>query len=148
MKKALSVFVSVLVFGLIPVFSVSAFNVNINVEILNRENITSDTDWITIDLSQYSPWELGIRSLYIAMYTGLRADCIGDGVDFGIRPFNDDYNYRVLRMSSIHGDPTNTDDYVQYVWLPLNSSNKIQYRAQDLGCAVLDYVALVVLGYD
>jgi hypothetical protein len=147
MKKALSVFIAVLVFSLIPLFSAYAITVNINGEILNSANITSDTDWITIDLSQYSPWELGIRSLYLAMYAGLRSSCTGNGVRFDIRPFNDDNNIRMLMMTSIHGDPSNTDDYVQYVWLPLNSSNKIQYRIQDLDCSNVD-VRLYVLGYD
>jgi len=147
MKKTFAVFIAMLLFCLIPLFSVSAFTVNINVEILNKKNITTDTNWTVIDLSQYSPWGLGIRSLYVAMFTGLRSTCVGDGVHFYIRPFNDNNNIRAQIMTSIHTDPTNTDNYIQYVWLPLNSSNKIEYKVDDLGCSNVD-VSLEVVGYD
>lgn len=147
MKKRLSVFIAVLLFSLIPVFSVSAFTVDINVDILNRENINSNTGWITIDVSQYEPWELGIRSIYVAMYTRLHSTCVGDTVGFYIRPYNDANNIRLQMVTSIHTNPANGDDHIQYVWLPINSSNKIEYMVDDLGCSYVD-VRLWVVGYD
>jgi hypothetical protein len=147
MKKILTIMIGVLLLSHISVYSVSAITVNINEKLVQRQGITADTDWTVIDGSQFSPWEAGIRSLYIAMYTGMRSSCVGDGVHVMLRPFNDDNNVRHQIITSIHDDPENTDGYIQYVWLPLNSSNKLEYKVSDLGCTEVD-LQMFVVGYD
>ncbi len=147
MKKILTIVMGALLSGLIPVYSASAVTVNINEQILERVDITADTDWTVIDGSHYSPWESGIRSVYIAIFTSMRSSCAGDGVHVMLRPFNDNNNVRYQILTSIHNDPENSDNYVQYVWLPINSSNKIEYKVDDLGCTEVD-LRLFVVGYD
>lgn len=147
MKKILATASGALLLSLTVVFSAAAVTVNTNEQLVQRQGITADTDWIVIDGSQYSPWESGMRSLYIAMYTGMRSSCVGDGVQVMIRPFNDDNNVRHQLLTSFRDDPENTDSYIQYVWLPLNSSNKLEYKVSDLGCTEVD-IQMFVVGYD
>jgi hypothetical protein len=72
---------------------------------------------------------------------------VGDGVKVYVRPFNDDNNIRVQMLTSIHDDPENGDDYIQYVWLPMNASNKIEYKIESPTCTSVDF-RLFVVGYD
>ena len=147
MKKTLTIFIGVLLLCLISVYSVSASTFNINALIINSENITEDTGWVVFDGSQYSPWESGIRSIYVAMQTTMNSTCVGDGVKVYLRPYNDDINIRVQMLTSIHDDPENGDNYIQYVWLPMNESNKIEYKIESLSCTSVNF-RLIVVGYD
>jgi len=149
MKKAFFFVPAIVLFSLIQAYSVHAINVNINVEVLNVQNISKDTDWITIDFSQYKLWESNITSLYVAMISVVRSDCVGDTIQFHIRPFGDDSNYRVQLSRSTSLSLTNGDEHVQYVWLPINSSNKIEYKIASISCSTAKVdVRLLVLGYD
>jgi hypothetical protein len=146
-KTALILTVFVVVF--LQVYSAHAINVNINKEILNVDNITQDTDWTTIDLSQYSPWKSKVRSLYIMMFTGVESDCAGDTIWFYIRPFGDETNIRVQTSRSTSLDLNNSDEHIQYVWLPLNSSNKIEYKIDSIACPSANvHVILQIVGYE
>ena len=146
MKKAFFFVPAIVLFSLIQVYSVHAINVNINVEVLNVKNISKDTDWITIDLSQYKLWESNITSVYLAMFTSIQSNCPEDTVQFRVRPFGDDSNsrFQFARCTS-----SGHDEHIQYVWLPINSSNKIEYKIADINCpnAKVD-VQLFGLGYD
>ena len=147
MKKMSIVVTGILLFSLISVSSAFAINVDINGEILHRENITEDTGWTVIDLSQYSPYEAGIRSIYVGILTGMRSSCAGDGIVISIRPFNDDANMRVQLLTSLRDEPSNTDNSMLYVWLPWQSSNRMEYKVEDLLCTEMD-LRLFIVGYD
>ena len=149
MKKAFFFVPAIVLFSLIQVYSVHAINVNINVEVLNVQNITKDTDWITIDFSQAKLWESNITSLYVAMFSAVHSNCVGDTIQFHIRPFGDVSNYRIQLSRSTSLSLTNGDEHIQYVWLPINSSNKIEYKIESISCPDGKVnVRLYVLGYD
>jgi len=120
---------------------------NVSLQILERTDIMEDTGWMAIDLSQYSPWEQGVRNIYLEMYVGNRSSCVGDSLFFAVRSVNDPASYRVQPVVSIHADPQNTDNHFQYVWLGINSSNKIEYQVDNLGCSTVD-VQLRVVGFE
>ncbi len=145
-KTALILTVFIVVF--LQVYSAHAINVDISKEILNEDNITQDKDWTTIDLSQYRPWESKVRSLYILMVTSVASDCVGDTVYFYIRPFGDEANIRIQSSRSTSLDLNNEDDFIQYVWLPLNS-NKIEYKIESIACPSANvHVRLWIVGYE
>jgi len=145
--RRLCVLSIVMIMTLVPFQYVRAMEVGLNIEIVNLTEISTDIGWTTIDLSSYSPWEMGVRALYLAMYMGNRSTCVGDGINFIVRPMGETNKQRYLLINSIHTSSTNTDSYIQYVWLPINSSNKIEYTVSDLKCSVVD-VGLIILGYN
>jgi len=149
MKKAFLFVPVIVLFSLIQVYSVHAINVNINVEVLNVQNITKDTDWITIDFSQYKLWESNITSLYMAMFTSVGSNCPADTVQLHVRPLGDESNSRVQFARCTSSTQDGKDEHIQYVWLPINSSNKIEYKIASISCSTAKVdVRLYVLGYD
>jgi len=145
--RRLCVLSIVMIMTLVPFQYVRAMDVGLNLEVVNLTDISTDIGWTTIDLSSYSPWEVGVRALYLGMYIGNRSTCVGDGIDFIVRPKGEANKQRFQLISSIHTDSLNTDSYLQYVWLPINSSNKLEYSVSDIGCSVVD-VQLFILGYN
>lgn len=148
MKKT-ALILTVFIVVSLQVYSAHAINVDINKEILNEDNITQDTGWTTIDLSQYRPWQSKVRSLYILMFTSVASDCVGDTVYLYIRPFGDEANFRVQASRSTSLDLNNGDENIQYVWLPLNNSNKIEYKIESITCPSANvHVRLGIFGYE
>ena len=145
--RRLCVLSIVMIMTLVPFQYVRAMEVGLNLEILNLTNISTDIGWTTIDLSSYSPWENGVRALYLAMFIGNRSTCVGDAIHFIVRPKGETNKQRYQLITSIHTDSSNTDNYIQYVWLPINSSNKLEYSVSDLLCSDVD-VRLIVIGYN
>jgi len=148
MKRTLF-FVVAFVLGLLQVYPASAINVDVSKMLVSVDGITEDTNWITIDLSAYKPWKSKVRSLYLVMFTGASSTCPGDSVHFLVRPFGDEANARHQFSRATSADLQNTDEHVQYVWLPLNKSNKIQYKVESITCPSANVdVKLGIVGYE
>ncbi len=138
MNRAMLVIFIVLLFSMILLCTASAMNLNLKTKLLDIELITENIDWTVIDGSQYQPWELGIRTAYFSMHTNLYSTCDDDNVLFQIRPYNDDLNMREQKIVSMDTGLSDGDDHVQYVQMPLNSSNKLEYRVSGLNCSDAD----------
>jgi hypothetical protein len=138
MKRAILLVLSGLLFSMLFTCTASAVQFNVKEKLLDIDSISEDIAWTVIDGSQYQPWESGIRTAYFSMHTSLYSTCEDDNVLFQIRPYDDDINMREQKVVSSDSSSLNGDDHVQYVQMPINSSNKLEYRVTGLSCSEAD----------
>jgi len=127
MKKTLCIFTGILMFSLLLVFTASAINVNLNVEVVNETGFWQDSGWITFNLSSWAFWNQNMKSLYLQ--TVLKAgptNRTGQTIVLSIRPFQDDNNKRSHIINLC--DHSWGDGSVQYIWCPNNSTGKFEYK--------------------
>ncbi len=153
MKKI--IFTGIILFGLFAAGQADAqMTFGFSVEILKVTGITSDTGWTTIDLSAYTPWQLGIRALYLEMRTREYASQCPNGeiddVFFEVKPFHNDPtdDTDIRRQGTETLDLNSGHSVYDYVWIPINSSNKLSYQVRDIACPNTKVnVRLLAVGY-
>ena len=122
MKK---IFLFILV--LINVFgSLHSLSFDMDVLILNEAGIKENRPYHTINLANYSFWSPDVRAVYLEIKIKSIAAWPGQTFTLYIRPANDETDVR--RFSFNAAESYMGDAFVQYLWLPVNQSGKVEYK--------------------